>query len=64
MEKGNADTIAIEKVASGNASFLHLQRSDDCYDSKIREIAVIVEDVTDSVPPDTPLSSPVSTCAR
>ncbi|KAF3622780.1 hypothetical protein FXO38_31097 [Capsicum annuum] len=44
VEKGNADTIAIEKVASGNASFLHLQRSDDCYDSKIREIAVIVED--------------------
>ncbi|MCD7460415.1 hypothetical protein HAX54_043510 [Datura stramonium] len=59
VEKGHADRIAYEKAASGNASFLHLQQSDDSYDRKLREIAVIVEDVTDSVPPDIPLSSTV-----
>ncbi|XP_060181547.1 uncharacterized protein LOC132611160 [Lycium barbarum] len=48
VERGNADRIAF-----------HLQPSDDSYDSKLREIAVIVEDVTDSVPPDIPLSSTV-----
>ncbi|XP_055813819.1 uncharacterized protein LOC129883231 [Solanum dulcamara] len=58
-EKGSADRIAYEKAAYGNASFLHLQQSDDSYDRKLREIAVIVEDVTDSVPPDIPLSSTI-----
>ncbi|PHU21439.1 hypothetical protein BC332_06546 [Capsicum chinense] len=59
VEKGNADRTGFEKVASGNASFLHLQQSDNSYDIKLHEIAVIVEDVTDSVPPEIPLSSPV-----
>ncbi|CAN4090957.1 unnamed protein product [Withania somnifera] len=59
VEKGNSGRMAYEKAASGNASFLHLQQSADSYDSKLREISVIVEDVTDSVPLDIPLSSTV-----
>ncbi|KAG5588424.1 hypothetical protein H5410_048858 [Solanum commersonii] len=58
-EKETADRVAYEKAASGNVSFLHLQQSDDSYDRKLREIAVIVEDVTDSVPPDIPLFSTI-----
>lgn len=58
-ETGNAERIAYEKAAAGNASFLHLQQSDDSYDKKLQEAAVIVEDVTDSVPPDMPSSSTV-----
>uniref|UniRef100_A0A5B7BJ31 Protein kinase domain-containing protein n=1 Tax=Davidia involucrata TaxID=16924 RepID=A0A5B7BJ31_DAVIN len=57
VEKVGPGELSHELSKFGDATFVQSQPSDNHHDSIVLESAVIVEDVTDSMPPDIPSSS-------